>query len=69
MINLTHQRGYYYIKDDNHVIERHRNQSKAIRRYNSLSKRVASRSQKPSLENDIDKLIVKENKNARYYNS
>lgn len=41
MIKLVHQRGYYYIKDDNRVIERHRNQSKALRRYSSLTKRAS----------------------------
>ena len=55
MLKLTHQRGYYYIKNDHKVIERHKNQSKAIRRYNSLSKRVASRPINPSLENENER--------------
>ena len=55
MLKLTHQRGYYYIKNDNKVIERHKTQSKAIRRYNSLSKRVASRRNIPSLENENER--------------
>lgn len=41
MLKLVHQRGYYYIKDDTRVIERHRNQSKATRRFASLSRRVS----------------------------
>lgn len=55
MLKLTHQRGYYYIKNDNKVIERHKNQSKAIRRCNSLSKRVASSRDIPSLENENER--------------
>lgn len=41
MLKLVHQRGYYYIKDDTRVIERHRNQSKATRRFASLSRRAS----------------------------
>ena len=41
MLKLIHQRGYYYIKDDTRVIERHRNQSKATRRFTSLSRRAS----------------------------